>query len=244
MSENVCDSWEDVDVDNIVIKPANNLRNKNSKQNSSLTNSSGLFFNIQENGSNFLGNSTTSAPNANPFKVLQRAPANNLETNEQGKSVSSTISYSSIAATGTMPFESQPKVILEDNSRTQFVAKLRILNRPNSNRDQVKDTRSNIDVNKQLQKSFEEKQAEYAKARLRILGEEMPVENLNLDNITESIDQISVGSSPKGKSSPSSSKSSPTKSIVNKCEPLPFIREPTVPDGTRGFRFNRTENES
>lgn len=122
------------------------------------------------------------------------------------------------------------------------MAPLRILNRPNRN-DQSKDSRSNVDVNKQLQKSFEEKQAEYAKARLRILGEEMQVENLNLNHITETVDHMSIGQgagktgSTSNKSPNNSSASKSANSSGNNC--VIIIREPTVPDGTKGFRYVR-----
>lgn len=122
-----------------------------------------------------------------------------------------------------------PKVVLEDSSRTQFVSKLRILNRPNKSTDQSKDSSSSDDVQRKLQKSFEEKQAEYAKARLRILGEQMPNEQLVL---SESLNQITIG----GEAIDSSQNSSPSKKAPITSN---VTREPIVPDGTTGFRFKR-----
>ena len=131
----------------------------------------------------------TTNTNESPVALLSTPSQNNNNYNNINNKLSSLstsfVSYSSVASSqlspNATPFEYHPKVVLEDSSRTQFVAPLRILNRPNARQDQSKDLRPNVDVKRQLQKSFEEKQAEYAKARLRILGEEMPVENLNLD---------------------------------------------------------------
>lgn len=184
-------------------------------------------------------NDTAASLASNPFKIMQRAPPGPTGTSAQS-TVQSPFSYSAVAASAS-PFETQPKVVLEDSTRTQFVAKLRILNRPNSKQDQAKDTRSNVDVNKQLMKSFEEKQAEYAKARLRILGEEMPAEELNLNDITDTFNQISVGqtnekATPPGGTSKSST-SLPNKQIPPIKADVIIIREPIAPDNTRGFKL-------
>ena len=208
-------------------------------------------FNIEENCGNIVVNSlngTSASSNTNAFKILQRVPpvpsSTSVWSGNASNNITTPVSYSSVAAAAASPFESQPKVILEDNNRTQFVAPLRILNRPVS-KQEVKDARTSEEINKQLMKSFEEKQAEYAKARRRILGEEMPAENLNLKNITESLDQLSVGQTVENSSYNTANKSSnvslPIIPINNNSgkNDVMIIREPTDPDGTRGFNYVR-----
>lgn len=161
------------------------------------------------------------------MKILQRTPTSGIST----------------TGATDLPIN-VPNVVFEDNNRTQFVNKLRILNRPNKSSEQNKYGLNNsANVQEMLQKSFEEKQAEYAKARLRILGEEMPTENLILD-VNNSLNQITLDTSPTAANMSTSSSTNSLKSMMKTSKPnipnqIVIIREPAVPDGTIGFRYNR-----
>ncbi|KAH9397544.1 hypothetical protein TYRP_003863 [Tyrophagus putrescentiae] len=101
--------------------------------------------------------------------------------------------------------------------------------------------------NRALLKSFEEKRAEYAKARLRILGEEMPQEEVavasqfNLSEMKEALDQNTTSTS--NSSTTTSTPLLPTPSsqplsAVNNASSANVLRQPTAPDGTRGFHHH------
>lgn len=265
MTENVCDSWEDVDVDvsdiillkhccffgfnlhlsfshyqNIVIKPVAKKKAPTTSATAGTTNSS---FTIEENGGNIVVNSSKPLnPNANPFRIMPRAN-NATSTLNYAQACKPLSSYSSVATnSGTSNFDSspfedlhQPKVILEDDTRTQFVPKLRILNRPNARSEATKDVRTSEEIQRALKKSFEEKQAEYAKARLRILGalpseEDVPesTETFNMKNISNTLE-------PAPASAPSTLPTTQLPINNTTTNDVAIIRQPTAPDGTRGF---------
>lgn len=160
-------------------------------------------------------------------------------------------SYSSVATNSatsnfdSSPFEDlqQPKVVLEDDTRTQFVPKLRILNRPNARSGAgAKDVRTNEEIQRALMKSLEEKQAEYAKARLRILGalpseKDVPeaAEAFNLKDISDTLEPVAT-------SAPSTLPPTQLPIINNNTttNDVPVIRQPAAPDGTRGFSRDRS----
>lgn len=126
-------------------------------------------------------------------------------------------------------YTNQPQIELEENARSssQMVTKLRIMTRPINPSNDNDSTNTNGNANNQmtiqekLKKRHEEKQAEYLKARLRILGEEMPKEELVLDG---------DDTLPAGKTTARSGPLLPTPSPIQ-----PILRQPKVPDGTSGF---------
>ena len=145
--------------------------------------------------------------------------------------------------------------MLEDDTRTQFVPRLRILNRPNasdrSDQDGKEALRTAEERNRALLKSFEEKRAEYAKARLRILGEEMPQEEVvaaaaspfNLSEMKEALLDGQNTSSSNSNSTTTSTPLLPTPSsqplsAVNNASSANVLRQPVAPDGTRGFHHH------
>mgnify|MGYP000675114834 CR=1 FL=1 len=169
------------------------------------------------------------------FRIIQRV-SNNVDDNDNNS-----------------PFTNQPKIILEDdNTRTKFVKGLRILNRPNKNAEMGKnETKANEaeNIHEKLKKSFKEKQAEYAKARLRILGEVMPDEDL-VFNMTAAMD-LNKQQNPEIQSTTITSDTFSSSNNNNK-QPLlnlirtnnendgqnRIIRQPIGPDGTRGFHHH------
>lgn len=141
------------------------------------------------------------------------------------------MTFLSADASSVLP--QRPTVKLDnDSNRSQFGTQLRILNRPNVS---TKDSGIKLDqmsIQQKLQKSFEEKKAEYAKARLRILGEEMPEEDKNSDVLQSltSNDTSSISSTP----ALSLNMKKLSQSSAN--AQVTAIREPSKPDGTKGFQ--------
>ncbi|XP_046910136.2 uncharacterized protein LOC124491522 [Dermatophagoides farinae] len=250
MTDDVCESWEDVDVDKIVIKPnkkptyssilAANTKNEiDSGVGTSATVATGnvTFADnfespLSVNNQNLNGESSSSSS----FRIIQRV-SNNIDDNDTDS-----------------PFTNQPKIILEDdNTRTKFVKGLRILNRPNKNSDSGKnETKSNEaeNIHEKLKKSFKEKQAEYAKARLRILGEVMPDEDLvfnmtaaiNLNNSSEQNQQTTQPTMMSDVfSNNNNNNKQPLLNLIrtnNDNDNERIIRQPLGPDGTRGFHHH------
>ncbi|XP_074602443.1 SUZ RNA-binding domain-containing-like [Brevipalpus obovatus] len=77
-----------------------------------------------------------------------------------------------------------PQITLEDNTRTQYVPQVKILKRPKGLSDGAKSGqdgdknsspgKSQSSGNPNMTKSLQEREAEYAKVRLRILGSATP----------------------------------------------------------------------
>ncbi|KAH9407189.1 SUZ domain-containing protein 1 [Tyrophagus putrescentiae] len=256
MTDSVCDSWEDVDVDNIVLKPSAK-KNTPSSSHSIIINRSGGGGNIelhnrgerrQHRGAHHHDNRQLNYAQACRPSLLPTPP--------------STATISAPPTTSfTSPFEDQhrPRVTLEDDTRTQFVPRLRILNRPNASDRSDQDGKDALlrtaeERNRALLKSFEEKRAEYAKARLRILGEEMPQEEVvaaaaspfNLSEMKEALLDGQNTSSTSNNSNTSTTTSTPLLptpssqplSAVNNAGSANVLRQPTAPDGTRGFHHH------
>lgn len=240
MSDEVYDSWEDVDVDKIVIKPASKKNAKNKPTYSSIL-SSNIINTFNQNSDNKSELSPTnddfdkgisinsninnesspkSSSSTSTFKVLQRITPNSCND-------------SNFDNQDDFPFINQPKITLEENSSTRIplVKTMKILNRPNQkNSSSTKDNLDDEDeIQRRLKKSFEEKQAEYAKARLRIFGEESTNDDIVLNNLTNSIDSFNLQDKMK--------KSINLQELVKENNPnhSAIIRQPKAPDGTRGF---------
>lgn len=136
-----------------------------------------------------------------------------------------------------------PRMIL-DNNRENIAKGLRILNRPNKNNALKNETKlKENEIQMQLKKSFEEKKAEYDKARLRIFGENMPNEDLML-NVTNSLDSINFSEK---FNTTNTTKTNFIRTIVdnetNGRNLVTIIRQPIAPDGTRGFRARPSTNK-
>ncbi|KPM05648.1 hypothetical protein QR98_0041140 [Sarcoptes scabiei] len=231
MTDDVCESWEDVDVDKIVIKNPKSNPIKRPTYSSILTTRCNQLDNRNEKFSpaiDELNGSSPSTPSlsSSSFKILRRVS----DPNDSNS-----------------PFINQPKIVLEDNNSTQLVKSLRILNRPTNKNAETKtvDTVKNSEIiEEKLKKSFEEKQAEYAKARLRILGEVMPAEDLVL-NMNDSLRQVILDDpSCKINRTKVNVKSQNIFGAQMDCSgninpQLPFIRQPIAPDGTKGFNQSK-----
>lgn len=175
-------------------------------------------------------NQCLNGESSSSFRIIQRV-SNNIDDNES-------------------PFTNQPKIILEDdNTRTKFVKGLRILNRPNKNADLGKnDTKANEaeNIHEKLKKSFKEKQAEYAKARLRILGEVMPDEDL-VFNMNAAMDLNKQNPEAQSITSNNNNKQ-PLLNLIRTNNENDgngrIIRQPIGPDGTRGFHHHHHQHEN
>ena len=158
--------------------------------------------------------------NSNSIKILKRQSTPSVAQNDLSPLSSNDSSVC-------------PQIILEDNTRTQYVPQVRILKRPNVNPNKHFNSLSNdpkIAVSTKSQtnnKTYEEREADYAKARLRILGSASAPEESNDSTPLPSTTQTG-----------NTYNSSPKSSQMNSCVEanVPVIRLPTGPDGTKGFK--------
>ena len=128
-----------------------------------------------------------------------------------------------------------PQITLEDNTRTQYVPQVRILKRPNANKDSATNDRSLSGNRSQTNnKTLEEREAEYARARLRIMGSASAPEESNQNSSSRSSPQTTSSSNSSPKWSP----------LTNNSESnVPILRLPVGPDGTRGFNRDNTSEQ-
>jgi hypothetical protein len=204
----------------------------------------------------------TISDNYNSIKILKR-PTNATTT----PTATDSKLNSSAIQTNQTPNETQnnssgPQITLEDNTRTQYVPQVRILKRPNaktinesSDKSMSALDRKSMTANRSQtnNKTYEEREAEYAKARLRILGSASAQEETNCS--TELCQLSSSSNSNSSSGTNSSNTLSPTNSrsnsanntpisstklgLVNSNNDLnnvPIIRLPLGPDGSKGFK--------
>ncbi|XP_071145766.1 SUZ RNA-binding domain-containing-like [Mytilus edulis] len=111
-------------------------------------------------------------------------------------------------------------MVTDSSDRTQYQPQVKIMKRPTDTPSTNNDKRSNIPT-----KTLEQREAEYAEARLRILGpaygngdgnEEEPQENIAEERVTQLFKELNTN---------------------NNC--VEVLRQPKGPDGTPGFDFQR-----
>ncbi|XP_013779888.2 SUZ domain-containing protein 1-like [Limulus polyphemus] len=107
-----------------------------------------------------------------------------------------------------------PQVMLEDSSRTPYMPQVKILKRPSDARFGGNGEKS---PNRQPVKTLQQREAEYAEARRRILGSG-PSED-ETQKVMICRDMINI--------------------IDNKCDGSNVVRQPRGPDGTSGFACRR-----
>lgn len=121
-----------------------------------------------------------------------------------------------------------PQITLENNTRSQYVPQVRILKRPNakhnsSHDNSLIDSKSSAVKSQTNNKTYEEREAEYAKARLRILGSASATEECNnekTDNNDATLNSTKL-------------------QLTNNSNEVPVIRLPIGPNGSKGFAFQR-----
>ncbi|XP_053213169.1 SUZ domain-containing protein 1-like isoform X2 [Panonychus citri] len=139
----------------------------------------------------------------------------------------------------------------EDNTRTQYVPQVRILQRPKgppqgskNGQDGENKSPSKSNGNNLITKSYQEREAEYAKVRLRILGSAVPdykdsdlvpSASLSFASSTSTSTSNTVVTNSRQANGDISSQASGSKSS---CE-LPVVRFPQGPDGSKGFSSRR-----
>lgn len=106
-----------------------------------------------------------------------------------------------------------PQVKLEDTTRTQYVPQVKILKRPNDTKPGS--TGSERSPSKHPVKTLQQREAEYAEARLRILGA-----SCSRDEEKEKINRLAIIGS-------------------DNYEISTTLRQPLGPDGTKGFVHRR-----
>ncbi|CAG2181378.1 unnamed protein product [Oppiella nova] len=173
--------------------------------------------------------------NLNSFKILKRPV--NMDRNRERDSV---------CTSGNDSNQNQTIITLEDNTRTQYVPQVRILKRPNANSKDTSDqtltsNRKSTNGNKSQtnNKTYEEREAEYAKARLRILGSASAPEEDTTSTQSTSMAATSAAAVSSGTKTKTSPESRSTKlgllNNTNELNTVPIIRLPLGPDGTKGF---------
>lgn len=191
---------------------------------------------------------SSTSDDANQIRILKR-PTTVTTTTSLPSVLSTTVPSSNSSAyhSNEMTNSITPQIQLEDNTRTQYVAPVRILKRPTTNRNGpntslAKSNNSSAESIARSQastKSYEEREAEYAKARLRILGSASPQEE------TSSTDVSSIGGNSSqqiedpSKSNGILSAVSSTKLPEVAHNEVPVIRQPQGPNGSRGFNLQR-----
>lgn len=132
-----------------------------------------------------------------------------------------------------------PQITLEDNTRTQYVPQVRILKRPNADKDKsgANDKSLNPSRSQMNSKTYQEREAEYAKARLRIMGSASAPEESNQNSSARGNPQTSnsYNTSPKW--------SSQTDAVNSRESNVPILRLPIGPDGTGGFNRELTSEQ-
>ncbi|RWS04628.1 hypothetical protein B4U79_13845 [Dinothrombium tinctorium] len=191
----------------------------------------------------------------NSIKILKR-PANGSNTKQTSSSApflsNSSKSYDLNNYVNSEPFVPQnyqsgnetnprvlqyPQITLEDTTRTQYVPQVKILKRPkervSGDGNKVSPVKNHNNQGKNTSvKSYEEREAEYAKARLRILGSAVPTYDANDSRIDETSNDNSGTVLNPG---PSKVNGDVNKSSVE----VPIIRMPQGPDGSKGFAVKR-----
>ncbi|BFZ23499.1 hypothetical protein BsWGS_26538 [Bradybaena similaris] len=128
-------------------------------------------------------------------------------------------------------------IISEDSGRSQYQPQVRILRRDakgpcfsSSNISNSTETTS-ISKSSKHSKSLQQREAEYAQARLRIFGSLAADDDDNENADSEACDEspVVIGSSIQNQSSPQIIKPDPTSPHIE------VLRQPKGPDGTAGF---------
>ncbi|XP_076451349.1 SUZ RNA-binding domain-containing-like [Babylonia areolata] len=125
----------------------------------------------------------------------------------------------------------QPVVMQEDTGRTEYKPQVRILKRePNSNSHSMPGNTPRVVKTKKPMKTLEQREAEYAEARMRIFGS------------AEASEPESDANSSGGPVTAVNCTVSDRQYKVNKAEAKTdnsIIRQPLGPDGSKGFHSNR-----
>lgn len=212
MSDDVCESWEELEQSAVLDKKLQQLDLKSE--------------------SNSAGSSDEAA--ATGVKILRR-PVNesNSISGSSGRNEKTdghNVTKWNVNSEPFVPRSLQPVIQLEDSSRTQFQPKLMILKRDKTgcNRKGDPDQKSNAVV---PAKTFEEREADYLKARQRILGSASD----SLLPTPPAFDQRPVTSS-------QAVTSNPRPPLINNQQPeVPLIRQPQGPGADGGKGFNRSK---
>lgn len=250
MAEDVFDSWEDMfDENGVLDRKLQDLKIDESSQQMTpfMSNNMNTNTNTSISSSNYsvwpsIRSNNSFTDNYNAIKILKR-PTNKVLINSSNDSLNESVNDISndSASVG-------PQVMLEDNTRTQYVPQVRILKRPNSksyNNDCSDKSMSPIDrksftANKSSSnsKTYEEREAEYAKARLRILGSASAPETNSHDSNSGQTNCNSVKSNTNSANiTPNSTtKLVSVENCLNDSNNVPVIRLPLGPDGSKGFK--------
>ncbi|XP_054159337.1 SUZ domain-containing protein 1-like [Oppia nitens] len=224
MSEEVLDSWEDMIDDNGLLDNKFSDMNINNSKTSvkSATSDGNSSFDVTQESQQW-PQLTNNSTNDNSIRILKR-PTN----------IVSNMSSANTSSSDTN--QNQTIITLEDNTRTQYVPPVRILKRPDTrfcdpnNKSLNKLTNGNKSTNS---KTYEEREADYAKARLRILGSaSAPEEDTNL---TQNSSLAAIAMNNRLSPESSSTKLDLNKHLNETTNNVPIIRLPLGPDGTKGF---------
>ncbi|RWS24561.1 hypothetical protein B4U80_07981 [Leptotrombidium deliense] len=130
-----------------------------------------------------------------------------------------------------------PHITLEDSTRTQYVPQVKILKRPKEGKggsdgsgklSPVKNSLNNGKSNTQG-KSYEEREANYAKVRLRIMGSAAPTYDENEEN-NDSTKTTNTDAGPSSRMNGD---------LMRGQVDVPILRQPQGPDGSKGFTVKR-----
>jgi len=217
MADEVCDSWEEM-LDNRVMEKKLESLNLSSNR------------------------KTEQATGNGRFKVLKRPNHPNNVPPSQATADSSANCSLNVNSEPFVPTASSkgPQITFEEeNMRTQFKPSIKILKR-----EKTKPSKEEIEAEKerarQATKSYEERAADYAKARERILGSasDSPPSSAGGDSSSTSSTDNNTRPNSKGSSNGHGNRSGnrPAVDLQKSGPDVPVVRLPQAPDGSRGFR--------
>lgn len=216
MSDDVCESWEELEQSAVLDKKLQQLDLKSD--------------------STSAGSSEEAA--ATGVKILRRpvSESNSVSgsSGHNDKSDGHNVTKWNVNSEPFVPRNLQPVIQLEDSSRTQFQPKLMILKRDKTgcNRKGDPDQKSNAVV---PARTLEEREADYIKARQRILGSASDSLLPTPPASDPSVGQRPVTASP-------TVTSNPRPPLINNQHPeVPLIRQPQGPGADGGKGFNRSK---
>jgi hypothetical protein len=200
MAEDVCECWEDLEKSDVLDKKLQQMALRAHRHDSPADPTHEL-------------DKTVSQSASGPVKILRRpaaGPAGRRHEEESGTKLN-------VNSQPFVPRSQAPAIQLEDSTRTQFKPKLMILKRESAGAKGGSESGNHRQNSGPQSRTFEEREAEYLRARERIMG--------------------SASSSPSEPQAKNSSPASHRPPLLQGQPEVPLIRQPAGPsaNGDRGF---------
>ncbi|KAI1283079.1 SUZ domain-containing protein 1 [Halotydeus destructor] len=211
MVDEVCDSWEDMLDTGVLEKKLDAIKVSSSAQSKSAAQSS----------------------SSSGIKILKRNPNSSQTSASHSNGGSNSKSRDwNIDSEPFVPSKG-PQVTLEESTRTQFKPSIKILKREPRRPTAEEEAAEKARAAAMTLKTYEERVADYAKARERILGSagtDLTSESPATSPATDS------SSTPTASPYQHTAKATQYSSTADRTvQEVPLVRQPQAPDGGRGF---------